>query len=839
MNDDARDDKTPSPYGDLPEGYGGVESERPIAPTDPNPPHQSGSNQPEWRTGPLSAEDLEPEKPQPQHWVERQAEERRQRLKELEAQVEAEARGEKWEKAEASGWPPKPAAIPPSSSAAPRVVTGSAWNRVPAQAQPIPPIVARTEQRTPPPPPPEVPPASDVSWVDPAPLPKPSRWPFYRKWLKRLALAGLVFLILCIAWLSVAAPPSETAKPIAPPRLTLLASDGSVIARNGAIVDAPVKAKDLPPHVKEAFLAIEDRRFYSHWGLDPRGIARAMWNNLRAGGAREGGSTITQQLAKITYLNYERNMGRKARETLMAFWLEGWLTKDEILERYLSNVYFGDNVYGLRAASLHYFNRKPEKLTVPQAAMLAGLVKAPSRLAPTKNLKGAQTRSKLVMGAMVDAGFITKAEAAKLKPATLDLSNRQNVPTGTYFADWAIPQIRDMTEDGYAEQKIKTTLDARLQRIARQVVANAGLGKSQVGLVAMRPNGEVVAMVGGKSYSASTFNRVTQAKRQPGSTFKLFVYLAALKSGMTPDSLVSDRAFTTGDYKPKNYGSSYGGDITLKQAFAKSSNVATVRLYEQVGGGNVIAAARGLGINSPLTDQPSLALGTSTVNLLELTAAYAGVAGNRWPVEPRAVTQSEPGFFESLVDGQSSMKNATHEDMQTLLKAAVDQGTGRAARLAIPAYGKTGTSQDSRDALFIGYAGDLVVGVWVGNDDNNPLKSVSGGGLPARMWRNFMSQAVKGAAAPTRKAAPKPTELPIPDVPIDIPVDIPINIPPGQIPDVGPIRRPDLRVDPNNESATLGMEVGGVPVDVRLGRDGFNVGPGSREPTPQQAPQKR
>lgn len=838
MTDDARNDKSRNPYGDLPEGYGGIDRESVQSPPSPTPSHQGGTNRPDWRKGPLSPEDLQPEQPEPQHWIERQAEERRRRLKELEEQVEAEARGEKWERPATSGpnapgWPPKPAAVPPSSPS--RVQAGGPWRRVPADDLTPP----RSEARTPPPPPPEAPPASDVSWIDPTPEPKPSKWPKRRKWLKRLSLVGLALLILCIAWLAIAAPPSETAKPIAPPRLTLLASDGSTIARNGAIVDSPVKVKDLPPHVKEAFLAIEDRRFYSHLGLDPRGLARAMWNNLRSGSAREGGSTITQQLAKITYLSYDRTVGRKAREALMAFWLEGWLTKDEIFERYLSNVYFGDNVYGLRAASLHYFNRRPEKLTVPQAAMLAGLVKAPSRLAPTKNLKGAQTRSKLVMGAMVDAGYLTNAEAKKLRPATLDLSNRQNVPTGTYFADWAIPQIRDMAEEGYAEQKVKTTLDARLQKIARRVVANAGLGKSQVALVAMRPNGEVVAMIGGKSYGESTFNRVTQAKRQPGSTFKLFVYLAALKSGMDPDSLVSDRAIETGDYRPKNYGNSYGNDITLKQAFAKSSNVATVRLYEQVGGGNVIAAARGLGIKSGLTDQPSLALGTSTVNLLELTAAYAGVASNRWPVEPHAVKQEEEGFLASLIDGQSSMRSGTHKDMQELLKAAVDQGTGRAARLAIPAYGKTGTSQDSRDALFIGYAGDLVVGVWVGNDDNSSLKGVSGGGLPARIWRDFMAQAVKGAAAKPAPAKPSNKPLQMPGLP-DVPLDIPVDIPPVQIPDVGPVRRPEVRIDSEGGSVTFGSDVDGIPVDVRISRDGINVGPGSRDENPPAEPtQKR
>lgn len=811
MTDDARNDPPSNPYGDLPEGYGGVARDEGNGTAAAGGRFdRSGVNRPDWRKGPLTPEDVTPAEvqPAPPHWTEREAEMRRERLRELEAQVEAEAAGAH-RPARPHGWTPQPVSPPPAAT-------------------------------TPPSPPP--PPASGTgeapAWqLDPTPDPRPSPWPWRLKWLKRLALAGLVLLMIAIAWLAFAAPPSKTAQPIAPPRLTLLASNGQEIATNGAIVAAPVKATGLPPHVKQAFLAIEDRRFYSHLGLDPIGIARAMWNNLRNGSAREGGSTITQQLAKITYLNYERNMGRKLRETLMAFWLEAWLTKDEILERYLSNVYFGDNVYGLRAASLHYFNRKPENLTVPQAAMLAGLVKAPSRLAPTKNLKGAQTRSKLVMNAMVDAGYITTQKRASLQPATLDLSNRIDRRTGTYFADWATPQIRDLAEEGYAEQRVRTTLDARLQSIARNVVANAPLGQAQVALVAMRPNGEVVAMVGGKSYSASTFNRVTQARRQPGSTFKLFTYVAALRAGMEPDSLVSDRPITTGDYRPKNYGNAYGGDITLTQAFAKSSNVAAVRLYEQVGGAAVIDAARDLGVKSALKDQPSTALGTSTMTLLELTAAYAGVAGNRWPVTPHAIPLPEQGLLASLFGKESSFRGSTQRDMQELLKAVVDGGTGRAARLAIPAYGKTGTSQDSRDALFIGYAGDLVVGVWVGKDDNSPIKGISGGGLPARIWRDFMMQAVKGArpaAAPRPKPADRPFEFPqMPDIPMDIPVPD-VNIP--QLPGNIDVERPSVRV--TRDGVDLETRIGGETVGVSVDRDGnIRVNPPpARAPQPESAP---
>ncbi len=863
MTDDARNDTPSNPYADLPEGYGGVPQDRreeprpaPSAPepepepppqTPPQPPHR-GTNRPDWRKGPLQPEDLEPTPspsalppaPPPTHWIEREAEARRQRLRELEAEIEAEQAGKGVWPAAARRQPPAPAPQPsaPQASAPTSPPPPHAASAPKGEAKLWPPrpsaILKRPDRNsgsTPPPPPP---PATDSGalWLDPTPDPKPSPWPWRLKWLKRLALVGLVLLILCIAWLSIAAPPSQTAQPIAPPRLTLLASDGSVIARNGAIIDKPVTVKELPPHVTQAFLAIEDRRFYAHFGMDPIGIARALWSNI-GGGSRQGGSTITQQLAKITYLNYERNMGRKLRELLIAFWLEGWLTKDEILERYLSNVYFGDNVYGLRAASLHYFNRKPEKLTVPQAAMLAGMVKAPSRLAPTKNLKGAQTRSKVVMGAMVDAKYLTAAERARLRPATLDLSNKAFTQSGTYFADWATPQVRDMAEEGYTEQRVKTTLDARLQAAAARAVNGAGLGKAQVALVAMRPNGEVVAMIGGRSYKESTFNRVTQAKRQPGSTFKLFTYLAALRAGKAPDDTVSDAPITSGDYRPKNYGNSYGKDITLKQAFAKSSNVAAVRLYEEVGGKAVIEAARDLGIKSPIVDQPSTALGTSTVTLLELTAAYAGVAGNRWPLTPHAIAVEEPGLIASLFGRESSFRSATHKDMEELLKAVVDSGTGRAAGLAVPAFGKTGTSQDSRDALFVGYAGDLVVGVWVGNDDNSPIKGISGGGLPARIWKDFMMQAVKGARP---FVAPKPKPLPdapfgLPDSPLDIPVpDVDIPRIPGEL----PVEKPSMKINPNG-SIDLETKVGGQAVGVTVDREGnFSLKPPEPQPPPKQ-----
>jgi penicillin-binding protein 1A len=560
--------------------------------------------------------------------------------------------------------------------------------------------------------------------------------------------------MLLVAWLAITAPLSKSLQPIAAPSLTLVSVEGDPIARRGADIREPVSIKALPKHVPAAFISIEDRGFRDHLGVSLRGIARAAWRNLGAGGVREGGSTITQQLAKISFLSAERTAGRKAQEVLIAFWLEAWLSKDEILERYLSNVYLGDNVYGLRAASWHYFSVPPEKLNVAQAAMLAGMVKAPSRLAPTRNLKLARARAKVVIGTMVRDGVLTEREARRLKPARLRVERDKVVPTGTYFADWVLPMARARGEVGYGEQEVQTTLESRLQKLALQTVRRAGLGRAQVALVAMRPDGRVVAMVGGRDYARSPFNRATQARRQPGSAFKLFVYLAALRAGMTPDTPIADTPLRVGDWQPKNYGDRYRGTLTLRDALALSSNVAAVRLSERVGRQNVIRAARDLGVRSPLADNPSLALGTSGVTLLELTSAYAAVAAGAYPVRPRGLDEeAKPWWQSAWQKATGTSGDPAFDELREMLGAVVSRGTGRGAALAVPAFGKTGTTQDSRDALFIGFAKDLVVGVWVGNDDNSPLAGqIAGGGLPARIWRDFMTQAI--ATTPAQNLGP-------------------------------------------------------------------------------------
>jgi penicillin-binding protein 1A len=553
-------------------------------------------------------------------------------------------------------------------------------------------------------------------------------------------LALLTLLVSATMWAMWIAPPWGPMQPPERPTFTFLSANGVPIARRGGMRDAAVDAGKLPLQVRGAFIAIEDRRFRSHFGVDLRGLGRAMWHNLRAGGVVEGGSTITQQLAKTAFLTSDRKIGRKVQELILAVWLDAWLSKDEILSRYLSSIYFGDGVYGLRAATRHYFNKEPETLSVAEAAMLAGMVKAPSRLSPTNDLPAAQARSMLVLRAMTEEGMLSPAALAKIRPATLNPPPNE-LPAGSYFVDWIAPEAGHAAPDAHGQVTIRTTLDDNLQRAAitalTSILAREGRGlhATQAALVAMRPDGQVVAMVGGRSYGGSPFNRVTQASRQPGSAFKLAVYLAALDHGSTPETLVEDTPLTIGGWSPRNYGHQYGPPLTLRDAFAHSSNVAAVRVAERVGRPAVADTARRLGIASKIVTGPSMALGTSGTTLLELTAAYAGIASGHYPVKPRGLDAGGQDPSASTLDPN------TREAMLDLLWTATNMGTGRAAALDIPTFGKTGTTQNHRDAVFVGFAGGLVTGVWVGNDDNSPMRGVTGGSLPARIWHDFMRQA--------------------------------------------------------------------------------------------------
>ena len=589
-----------------------------------------------------------------------------------------------------------------------------------------------------------------------APPPRP-RGVLRRHWQLVLGLVVLTIIALAV-WLVVTAPLGRALEPLKNPGLILLDASGRPIARRGDYKEAPVTIAELPRYVPAAFVAIEDRRFYSHWGIDPQGIARAMFRNAEAGGVAQGGSTLTQQLAKTSFLSGDRTLRRKLQEVIIAFYLESRLTKDAILSRYLSSVYFGEGAYGLRAAARTYFDRAPADLTVGQAAMLAGLVQAPSRLAPSRHLAAAQDRERLVLGAMVATKALTASQATHVAPAQV-VRGRESLPSGSYFADWVLTQARGVVDPGqYGDVAVATTLDPALQKAAERAVAETlaglkGANVHQAALVAMRPDGRVVAMVGGANYVATSFNRATQALRQPGSSFKLFVYLAGLHAGMTTSTTIDDAPITIDGWSPKNDEGRYRGRISLATAFAASSNVAAARIMHEVGVEAVRKQARLLGVTVPLSNYEGLALGTSGVPLLELTSAYAAVAAGSYPVKPVGLARPRPpGFAEAVRTTVAGLRPwPEREAMLDLLQSAVRHGTGVAARLPIATYGKTGTTQNHRDALFVGFAGDLVVGVWVGNDDNSPMTgAVVGGTVPARLWHRFM------VAALTREGALRP-----------------------------------------------------------------------------------
>ena len=589
-----------------------------------------------------------------------------------------------------------------------------------------------------------------------APPPRP-RGVLRRHWQLVLGLVVLTIIALAV-WLVVTAPLGRALEPLKNPGLILLDASGRPIARRGDYKEAPVTITELPKYVPAAFVAIEDRRFYSHWGIDPQGIARAMFRNAEAGGVAQGGSTLTQQLAKTSFLSGDRTLRRKLQEVIIAFYLESRLTKDAILSRYLSSVYFGEGAYGLRAAARTYFDRAPADLTVGQAAMLAGLVQAPSRLAPSRHLAAAQDRERLVLGAMVATKALTASQATHVAPAQV-VRGRESLPSGSYFADWVLPQARGVVDPGqYGDVAVTTTLDPALQKAAERAVAETlaglkGANVHQAALVVMRPDGRVVAMVGGANYGATSFNRATQALRQPGSSFKLFVYLAGLHAGMTTSTTIDDAPITIDGWSPKNDEGRYRGRISLATAFAASSNVAAARIMHEVGVEAVRRQARLLGVTVPLSNYEGLALGTSGVPLLELTSAYAAVAAGSYPVKPVGLARPRPpGFAETVRTTVAGLRPwPEREAMLDLLQSAVRHGTGVAARLPIATYGKTGTTQNHRDALFVGFAGDLVVGVWVGNDDNSPMTgAVVGGTVPAKLWHRFM------VAALTREGALRP-----------------------------------------------------------------------------------
>lgn len=570
---------------------------------------------------------------------------------------------------------------------------------------------------------------------------------------------GLVALTGLVAWYAYDLPDVDSLEETAgrrAPTVTLLAADGSRLAHYGDLYGVAVQLHELPPHLPHAVLAIEDRRFYEHGGVDPIGIARAAWTNLWAGAVRSGGSTITQQLAKNLFLSPDRTVRRKVQELLLALWLERRYTKDQILTIYLNRVYFGAGAYGVDAAAQRYFGKPATEVTVYEAALLAGLLKAPSRYNPLADPETADGRARLVLEAMAESGWLTARQARSAQTGSEVVRSGRPAAQVRYFADWAMDRARDYIGYEAGDLEIRTTIDPRLQRLAEQALSRtlaqaSGRNAGQGALVAMRPDGAVVAMVGGRSYADSQFNRATQALRQPGSAFKLFVYLAAIQSGMRPGDEVTDAPVSVGGWSPQNAGGSHRGTVTVREAAARSLNSIAVTLAERVGRGRVVEVARRLGITSELGTDPSLALGAYEVSLLELTAAYGVIANRGVGVWPYGITEIRDAEGRILYrrggSGPGRVVDERHvAAINDIFTAAITWGTGKAAKLERPAAGKTGTSQDSRDAWFIGYTPDLVAGVWLGNDDNSPMDRIGGGSFPALTWKAFMKPALQGTA---------------------------------------------------------------------------------------------
>jgi penicillin-binding protein 1A len=592
----------------------------------------------------------------------------------------------------------------------------------------------------------------------------------------RHAAAGAAALVLAVggtlAWCLFTLPFNGglVVEPT-PSALVIEANSGEVFATRGIFKGDKLAAGDLPPHLAKAVVAIEDRRFYDHNGIDLRGMIRAAWRNARAGATREGGSTITQQLARLTYLSQERTLKRKVQEAMLAVWLERQLPKEEILVRYLNTAYFGAGAYGVDAAAKRYFGKAAKELSLPEAAMLAGLVRAPSQLAPHRNLDGARERAEVVLQAMAESGFVTRAEAdaARAKPAALRLPP-ETPPGANYFVDVVAGDVKRLLGSGPADLSLRTTLDRDLQRLAEDVVAKkleaegAARNVGQAALVALAPDGAILALVGGRDYGESQFNRATQAKRQPGSLFKLFVYQAAFEKGLTPQTVLVDRPVQIGDWEPQNANGRFRGPVNLRTAFAHSINTVAAQLADEVGVDSVIAVAKRMGVQSELPAVPSLALGSAEVTLMEMARAFAAVAAGS-AVEPyavRAIRAREQALYTRPAAAPTPSREAgfTRAAMLDLLSAVVREGTGKAARLQVPVAGKTGTTQEHRDAWFVGFTPEIVVGVWVGNDDNSPTKNVTGGDLPARIWRDFASQAT--AMMARRKAPAVSSRVPSP-----------------------------------------------------------------------------
>jgi penicillin-binding protein 1A len=612
---------------------------------------------------------------------------------------------------------------------------------------------------------------------------------FLLKWTAVSAIWAFVLIGAVVLYFAADLPDVDQAlQPTRKPAITVLAADGSELATVGDYFGDPVTIRQLPKALPQAVLATEDRRFYRHFGVDVIGLVRAMAVNVQAGAVVQGGSTITQQAAKNLFLTHERTIKRKVQELLLALWLEHRFTKDQIFAIYLNRAYFGAGAHGVDAASRKFFGVPATRVSLYQSAVLAGLLKAPSRDNPIASPLRARQRANEVLANMVEAGYLTPNQVAQAqRQGTGPGLSQRTRPIGRHFVDWVVAQAPGLASAPDRDLLVRTTLDPRLQRLAEASVAGILDGPAarkaaagEAALVAMTADGAVRAMVGGRNYGRSSFNRATQAYRQPGSAFKPIVYVAGLEQGLSADSRFVDSPLRLAGWQPSNFTNRYLGEVSLRHALAESINTVAVQVGEHAGRRHVIDVARRLGITADLAATPSLSLGTREVSVVELTAAYAAFANGGTGVWAYGVEEITDGdgrvVYRRSGSGPGRAISRGHAAQITdMLVTAVTSGTGRAALLDRPTAGKTGTSQNFRDAWFVGYTADLVAGVWMGNDDDRPMVKVTGGGLPAQLWRAFMAEAHAGrpprplpslppaaAPAPPSPAATEATRTPEP-----------------------------------------------------------------------------
>ena len=584
-----------------------------------------------------------------------------------------------------------------------------------------------------------------------------------RRWLRRLG----VLAVVCALGLGALAfelartlPDLEGLEPApATGEVLLVDRNGRTIARRGEVSQAAIQADALPQNLVDAVLAVEDRRFYGHFGVDLIGTGRALLANIRAGRVVQGGSTITQQLAKNLFLSPERTYRRKAQEMMLALWLERRFSKDEILALYMNRVYFGAGAWGAEAASRRYFGKPASELSIGEAALLAGLLKAPSRYAPTSDARRASVRATVVLDLMYATGRITEADRIEAAQIPIRVSRGASSPGAGWFADWVMPQVRELSGGYDGDLIVRTTLDVNAQR-AGEAALSIGLsdpdlarGASEGALIALDATGAVAAMVGGSDYAEAPFNRAVSARRQPGSAFKPVVYATAFEAGYGPADTFIDQPVSYDGWAPDNYGRRYEGEMTLERAFARSSNAIAVQLSEAAGRGWVLRTARRLGVESPLENTPAVALGAYEVTPVELAQAYlpfmnGGRAARAYAILSIETPEGESLYVHQRAPGRVVFAARVLRDMERLFDASVGYGTSRAAAVdGRVVRGKTGTTNDFRDAWFAGWSGGLTAVVWMGNDDFSPTDEAVGGAGPARVFSRFMTAAPRYPAA--------------------------------------------------------------------------------------------